>query len=145
VWKQLFSAIWKTFRSDFSEILGNLQRHRRLVESQANIVEFEQLFNELERARVAAEKQHQLQNENEQRHRRAMVQSWLSAASFEHDQERGLEVRKNCPPSGTWLLKEISMKKWLDPSFPAQPSLWLTGIPGSGNKICPMRVIFKPH
>jgi hypothetical protein len=116
---------------------------RRLVESQASIAEFEQLFNELERARVTAEKQHQLQNENEQCHRRAMVQSWLSAAGFEHDQERGREARKDRPTSGSWLLKEIPMKKWLDPAFSAQPFLWLSGIPGSGNTICSPPVILK--
>jgi hypothetical protein len=132
VWKQLFQATWKTFRTRFGGLLANLQRHGRLVESQANLIEFEQLFEELERARVTAEAEYQRRKDDEDRHRRVMVRNWLSAASVEADQEAGINARKNYPESGRWLLGNSRMQAWLNAEFCAVTLLWLHGIPGAG-------------
>ena len=132
MWKQLFQATWKNFRAEFSGLLANLQRHGRLVESQANLLEFEQLFREMEKARTAAEADYQCRTIEEERHRRITVRNWLSAASVDTDQEKGVNARKDCPGSGRWLLEHNCMQAWFNMEFCATPLLWLSGIPGAG-------------
>jgi len=132
VWKQLFQATWKTFRAEFSGLLANLQRHGRLIESQANLLEFEQLFQEMEKARTTAEAEYQRRAIEEERYRRIAVRHWLSAANVDDDQERGVIARKDCPGSGRWLLGHNCMQAWFNVEFCATPLLWLNGIPGAG-------------
>jgi hypothetical protein len=128
VWKQLFHATWKSFRTQFSGILENLRRHRRLVEGQANLAQFE----EFQRARVTAEAEFRNLQDAEQRHRRITVRDWLSAANTDIDQEKGANVRSDYPNTGRWLLANHHMQAWLNPEFCSTPLLWLNGIPGAG-------------
>lgn len=132
MWKQLFQATWKSFRTQFSGLIANLRRHTLLVESQANLVEFEELFQALERARATAEAEYQRRTEDEERHRQIIVRNWLSAASTDADQEKGLNARKDCPNSGRWLLENQYMQAWFNVEFCTTPMLWLNGIPGAG-------------
>lgn len=132
VWRQLFQATWKTFRIEFSAILQNLQRHGRLVESQANLIEFEQIFQELEKQRAAAEAEFESRRTQEERQRRIAVWGWLSAARTESDQEKGVDIRKEDPSSGRWLLRNSHMQGWLHPEFCSVPLLCVYGIPGAG-------------
>jgi len=103
-----------------------------LIESQANLVEFEQLFQELERARTVAEAEYQRRRNDEERHRRITVRNWLSAASTDADQDRCVNARKDYPGSGHWLLENNRMQAWFNTEFCATPLLWLYGIPGAG-------------
>lgn len=110
----------------------NIQRHGRLVESQANLIEFEQLFQELQRQRVAAEAEFKHGRAEEKRQRRIVVRNWFSAAGTDSDQVKGLETRKAYPGSGCWLLKNNLMQAWINPEFCSIPLLWVNGIPGAG-------------
>ncbi|PMD12225.1 hypothetical protein NA56DRAFT_756767 [Hyaloscypha hepaticicola] len=134
-WRQLFNATWKTFRTEFSGLLVNIQRHGRLVESQANLVEFEQLFHQMEMGRVAAKADFQRRKEEEERNRRIAVRNWLSAASTDVDQERGVSVRKHNPGSGRWLLGNNQVQGWFNPEFCSAPVVWINGIPGAGKTV----------
>ncbi len=109
-----------------------MQRHGRLVESQANLVEFEQLFHQMEMGRAAAEADFKRRNEEEERHRRITVRNWLSAANTDVDQERGVTTRKQNPESGRWLLENNLLQSWFSPDLCSVPLLWINGIPGAG-------------
>jgi hypothetical protein len=134
-WRQLFHATWKTFRAEFTGILANIQRHGRLVESQANLVEFEQLFHQMEMGRAAAEADFQRRKEEEGRHRRITVRNWLSAASIDVDQERGVSSRSQNLNSGRWLLGNNQVQGWFSVKLCSEPLLWIHGIPGAGKLI----------
>jgi hypothetical protein len=131
-WRQLFHATWKTFRAEFSGLIANLQRHGRLVESQANLVEFEQLFHQMEMGRAAAEADFQRRNEEEQRHRRITVRNWLSAACTDVDQEKGVTTREQSPGSGRWILQNSRIQGWFNQELSSTSLLWINGIPGAG-------------
>jgi hypothetical protein len=131
-WQQLFHATWKTFRAEFSGLLANIQRHGRLVESQANLLEFEQLFHQMEMGRAAAEAEFQRHKEEEERKRRIAVQNWLSAVSTDVDQERGVTTRKQNPGSGRWLIENNHIRNWFNPELCSAPLLWINGRPGAG-------------
>jgi hypothetical protein len=128
VWRQLFQATWKTFRTRFSGILDNLRRHKLLVESQASLTQFE----EFERARVTAKEEFRAMRDNEGKRRKIAVRDWLGAASSEADQENYANVRLQYPGTGRWLLQIQHVQAWLDPNSSSIPLLWLTGIPGAG-------------
>ncbi|OCL10848.1 hypothetical protein AOQ84DRAFT_425849, partial [Glonium stellatum] len=115
IWKQLFQATWKTFRTKFSGLVENMRRHQRLLESQAslvqsiqlrelNIAHFEQLFQDL-------------------------------------DYENFSRKLKNYPESGLWLVNDGRMQSWLNPDMCGSPLLWVTGIPGAGKTILASRII----
>ena len=132
MWKQLFQATWKTFRTRFSGLLENLRRHRQLVESQASIVQFEELFQELQRGRVRAEAEFRSLKDVEKSRRLNTVGVWLSAASASVDQEMYSKKRRKYPWSGRWLLNDNRFQAWFDPEACATPLLWVNGIPGAG-------------
>jgi hypothetical protein len=131
-WRQLFHATWKTFRVEFSGILMNIQRHGRLVESQVNLVEFEQLFHQMEMGRAASKADFQRRNEEEERYRRITVRNWLSMASTDVDQEKGVAAREQNPGSGRWLLENNQVQSWLTPELCPEALLWINGIPRAG-------------
>jgi hypothetical protein len=131
VWKQLFHATWKTFRTKFSGILANLRRHKLLVESQANIIQFE----EIQRARTAAEAHVRALQEAELKNMQVVLRSWLSAASSDMDQENAAKVRGDYPNTGRWLLTKDLVRSWCEPNSSSIPLLWLNGKPGAGMKI----------
>ncbi|KAI9779019.1 MAG: hypothetical protein M1816_003779 [Peltula sp. TS41687] len=135
VWKQVFQATWKTFRTEFSGLFMNLQRHGRLLENHANLIQFEQLYQELQIQRTAAEAEICRNKAGEEGQRRLSVWSWLSAARSESDQEKGVDTRKDYPDSGRWLLRSNLMQAWLNPEFCSTPLLWVNGIPGAGNHL----------
>jgi hypothetical protein len=43
VWKQLFHALRKSFNTEFSATLRNMREYQKLIESQANIAQLEEL------------------------------------------------------------------------------------------------------
>jgi hypothetical protein len=115
--------------------LANIQRHGRLVESQANLVEFEQLFHQMEMGRAAAEADFQRRKEEDGRNRRITVRNWLSAASTDVDQDRGVSSRSLNPDSGRWLLRNNQVQGWFSPELCSESLLWIHGIPGAGKLV----------
>jgi hypothetical protein len=130
-WKKLFLATWKTFRTRFQYILDNLKRHKSLVESQANLLEFEQF----QVARAAAERNFLHAHDAESKRRLIEITRKLSPANCNVDHEYAAKKRKKYPNTGKWLLCEREFKLWANIQVPATPLLWLKGIPGAGKFI----------
>jgi hypothetical protein len=129
VWKQIFAATWKTHKSQFSSIIGNLAKHRHLIETQASLSEIESArkAREIQRDHYEAELGH------EDMRRRREVNNWLRAPRMEDEQHEFDKLRAKYPGTGEWLLEHPVFKDWFDPQFAViPPLLWLNGIPGAG-------------
>ena len=105
-----------------------MQQHRRLIESQAGIVEFE----EIQKIRKLAEVEFQNVRDADLDRRLSKVLQWLSPASSETIQESCEKARSEYPRTGKWLLTDDKFSKWFHPNFCSNPLLWLSGIPGAG-------------
>jgi hypothetical protein len=127
-WKQLFTATWKDFQASFKPILGDILRHRELIESTAS----------LERLQEARDARLQSQTkfaaiELGQNHTKMLdVIQWLSATDSDTDQEVFTSTRHDIPDTGRWILNETKVKSWLDPNQSSVPIIWLNGKPGAG-------------
>jgi len=150
VWKQLFQATWKTFRTKFSGLLENIRRNQHLVESQANLIQFkqlkeanlahfEQLFQELHAARLKAEAESRSIEDMEKSRRLGTLRAWLSAAPASSDYENFIRKLKDYPESGLWLANDDRIQSWLNPDTCGSPLLWVNGIPGAGASPLPPR------
>lgn len=106
----------------------NLQRHKWLIESQANVLEIQAS----QVARAAAEKAFDadiLARSNEQR---LAVRTWLSARNVKLDHEACISMRAEYPTTGLWILEKPAIEKWHDKQDTTVPLVWLHGIPGAG-------------
>lgn len=131
-WKLLFQASWKTFQTDISVLTANLQRTTRLIEGEATLRNIEQA----ERTRLITESEFLSMREEENRRRRIIVLSWLSAVSSDIDQEQRSRDGGEYPGTGQWLLADNRTKNWLSGN-PTAHILWITGILGAGQpSIC---------
>ena len=128
MWRKLFDSLWKSFHTEFSQILCNLRQHRRSLESQATLIQFSEILSAQEKSRTDLNKI--LESDNHRR--RDVVYQWLCAAKTEVDQETYAGVRKEYPETGRWLLEVEDFTAWFDPDFCSNPLLWLSGIPGAG-------------
>jgi hypothetical protein len=106
-----------------------MRQHKHLIESQASIVEFE----EIQKLRKVADVEFQNARDADLDRRRSKVMQWLSPASSETIQEGCEKARWEYPGTGQWLLRDDRFQRWFDPSFCSNPLLWLSGIPGAGN------------
>jgi hypothetical protein len=127
-WRQVFQAVWKGFTLKLDELKDNMERHRRLVESQASIVQFE----ESQKARKLAESQFRELQDVFVRRRWPEVQGWLSAYNSKIQHQLCTKAKEECPGSGQWLLTDVRFQKWSDLVYCSTPLLWLNGIPGAG-------------
>lgn len=141
VWKQIFQAAWKTYRTTFNAILVNLQRHKHLVENQASLIHFEQYQED----RVKTEANFRKIQEEGDRHQRMTLANWLSGADSMEDQRRASSARTKWPQSGLWLLQDDQVKRWMEASYPLSPCLWINGKPGSGKQFQRMRRCLYPN
>jgi len=128
----------------------NIRRNQRLVESQANLVQFkqlreenlvhfEQLFQELQTARLEAEAKSRSFEDAEKSRRSGILRAWLSAAPASSDYETFSRKLKNYPGSGLWLVNDDRMQSWLNPDSCGSPLMWVNGIPGAGVSFLPLR------
>lgn len=131
MWKQIFHATWKTFRPKFQATLSNLQRHKILLENQANLLFFQQYQVDREKTELEFRNiEHQTEL-----NRQSAVANWLAQADSESDQRVAASVRQENSGSGRWLLEQQQMKRWLDPKYTLLPLLWINGRPGAGKTI----------
>ena len=138
MWKKIFHATWKTFRSDFDHILQNIKRHNNLIKNQANLIHFERTQEAFEKAheeRSKAEEERWSRTEAENRRRYLAVQEWLSPAPFEQDLEKYSSVRASCSGTGRWLLDNDRFKSWFHPDCCSTRLLWISGKPGAGKTV----------
>ncbi len=127
-WQQLFQSCWMNFKSRFEHILDNLERHKKLVENEASLLEIEAA----QAMRAAAETQFEKLAEQEEKLERIAVTAWLDGAKSHLDQHNAKAEREAFPESGKWLLSRPQMKAWLDLSSVDKALLWIRGIPGAG-------------
>jgi hypothetical protein len=108
--------------------LDDLQRHKTLIESQANILQIQQA----QAARIANEKAFEKISIAERHEQYVVVQNWLSAVNTKVDHEGFAAMRLEYPSTGQWVLNKEAVKVWLNPDNSAVPIVWLQGIPGAG-------------
>ncbi|KAH8652695.1 hypothetical protein BGZ60DRAFT_533558 [Tricladium varicosporioides] len=138
MWKQLFEATWKTYRTKFSGLIENMHQHKSLIDRQATLSDIE----ESRKARTEINEQLAAVRESQNQAGRDTVKNWLRPASFQSDQDRYSRVRDEYPNTGKWLLAHESFKSWFDPVYAAiPPLLWLNGKPGAGKTILSSLVI----
>jgi hypothetical protein len=133
VWKKLYHATWKTFKTRFSGLIENMSQHRSLIERQAELSEIE----EARKAREKSDANFKTIIESQAHLRRQAVYNWFRAPSVESDQHHFSGIREEYPHTGRWLLALENFKNWFDPQFPSiPPLLWLNGKPGTGKFFC---------
>ncbi|KAF2807330.1 putative zinc finger protein [Mytilinidion resinicola] len=138
LWKQMFDATWKTYKSRFSGIISNMSRHRSLIENQATLSQIED-FRE---SRLIENDRFEAEIKNEELRRSHSVYNWLRATSIDTDQYHLSKIRADYPGTGRWLLVNPTFKKWFDPQYATiPPLLWLNGIPGAGKSVLASLVV----
>lgn len=129
MWKQLFHATWKTYKSRFDPLIENIQGHSRLVHQQASLAQIE----DFRRQRTTQDLQLQTLLETQQAQQLREIYLWLRPHNVENDQHSYSEIRGEFPGTGQWILNKQCLKEWMDPQFPTiPPLLWMSGIPGAG-------------
>ena len=131
VWRQVFRSVWKDFKTRFQNILDRLRRHREVIESQANLLHFQQY--QLDRAK-RLEDLHRSENERRQKNYKEALE-WISGADTNLDHESACAARSEYPGSGRWILKHSKLQNWKEANEPVSSILWLNGIPGAGKLI----------
>ncbi|KAI2464722.1 hypothetical protein F4781DRAFT_411946 [Annulohypoxylon bovei var. microspora] len=131
LWKQLFQATWRGFTTKIRYLRDNLGRHKRLIESHATIVQFE----EIQQIRENERRKFEVDQRVETDRRRLRVIQWLSSYSMETLQEKYKETRSICSDSGRWLINDPQFQNWLDPNQSLRPLLWINGKPGAGKTV----------
>ena len=127
-WKKLFHSSWKTFKTQFQYLLGSLSRHKSLIENQASLLDYEQS----KLARVAAENSFGDIAKAEKKRRSLAVTDKIRPPNSRIDQDKAKETRQEYPESGKWILRQASLRDWMDLNRPNLPLLWVNGIPGAG-------------
>lgn len=127
MWKQIFQAAWRGFRSKIDLIKSRMRRNSGLIRSEASLAEFE----EVRMKHQAMMDEFDCQRRAEFDRRRNYVTQWLCAPNTQAVHEEITEA-KICPDAGSWLVTDHRFKKWLDPVFCDDPLLWMTGKPGAG-------------
>ncbi|KAK4205422.1 hypothetical protein QBC40DRAFT_260708 [Triangularia verruculosa] len=127
-WRTFFDVTWNNFQTRFSEPINNLKRHRHLLESHANLTVLEEVLA----ARDMQAETLKLQREEAKHQQRSRVCTWLAHEDMMADQEHYVDLRKEYPGTGTWILNRHPVKAWLDIGTGTDPMVWLTGIPGAG-------------
>ena len=108
--------------------MNNLRRHRKILENYAQLTTLERI-SALSNDQTEALKLQRLEANRQQRDR---VRTWLSPEDMMADQERYMQLRREYPGTGGWILRKNLVMTWLDLSTNVNPVLWLTGIPGAG-------------
>ena len=106
-------------------------RHKKLLESEATLVNYQEAKRQREEARDAQLKA----EEAEQKRLINDINGWLKPAESLQDYEQYLNVRQNPPgtdSTGRWILRARKVKAWLDPTVTNVPIIWLYGIVGAG-------------
>ena len=144
-WKQLWRSVWKDFQTRFKRLLEGLGRHRELIQSQANLLHFQQYQMDREKLLLQVqqyetdreifiedlEKREKIEHEEKY----MAVRKWLSGAESSLDHEDACSAWHQYPGTGKWILKNEHIQNWREASSPRDSSLWINGIPGAGKTV----------
>jgi hypothetical protein len=128
VWRQLFQACWKTFRTRFNPVVEDIRRHKRLIETQASLSHFE----EIQRSSTLMEEEFRNIRDAEDLRRLRETSEWLAAADMTETQELKSSSRAEYPQVCQWILREGIFQKWFDLNSDEHHLIWINGIPGAG-------------
>jgi hypothetical protein len=124
-----YSALFgKISNARFKHLISNLQRHKTLIKSLANVLEIKASHE----ARDLAEKAFQDADKARKDNQRVAVRTWLSARNVQLDHDVYTEVRKLYPSTGLWVLQKTAIAAWLDNQHTSGCFVWINGIPGAG-------------
>ncbi|KAF8454286.1 hypothetical protein BDZ91DRAFT_562030 [Kalaharituber pfeilii] len=130
-WNLIFRAAWKDLAECLKQIRDKLSWHKELIESQASLVEFKNAQQARELERRAFER-----DESENKRRRMVeITNWLAAADTRGDQETFEALRHEYPGTGSWVLRDTRIRRWLDATNMTDTELWLFGKPGAGKTV----------
>jgi hypothetical protein len=146
VWLQLWRSVWKDFQTRFKRLLEGLGRHRELIQSQADLLHFQQYQMDREKLLLQFQ-QYQVDRQNfiedlekrektEQEEKYMAVRKWLSGAKSSLDHEDACSAWRKYPGTGKWILKNEYIRNWREVPSPRDTSqLWINGIPGAGKTV----------
>lgn len=147
-WHILLDCLWSDFEGRFKVILGNLKRHKELLDREAITSEMQQassarkaqeqkldgltdmLSKEIQdadtsRKRIELEYSESEKTRTEQQ--RIAVVHWIDGIDCEDEKEKTIMYRHL--NTGRWLFERIEFKNWFNGSSGV---LWLAGKPGCG-------------
>ncbi|KAF4484481.1 Ankyrin repeat and KH domain-containing protein 1 [Colletotrichum fructicola Nara gc5] len=133
-WKDLVSAVWKTFESSFGPIIQSLQSRRELLESEKLSASLSDIQTILHGINQIQQQQASIMNEeaNEKhRLRIARIKEKLKAPDYFMDQEISTENRQGAE-TGQWITGNPIFQAWNDKMSHGHSVLYLNGIPGAG-------------
>jgi hypothetical protein len=129
--KQLWRSAWKDFQTRFKRLLEGLGRHREIIQSQANLLHFQQY--QMDRRKFIEDLVKREQTEQEEKY--IAVRKWISGAESSLDHEDACSAWRKYTGTGKWILKTEHIRNWRDAQPPRDSSLWINGIPGAGKTV----------
>ncbi|KAI5820878.1 hypothetical protein BZA77DRAFT_300146 [Pyronema omphalodes] len=133
----LFASMWKDFKARFQKISDSLERHSRLIECHASLLEYQAAQD----SRRQAELNFDERRKDERKQQMVSVTEWLMPTDMKNDQERYTTIRKLYPSTCTWIFEQQDVIKWRNSSHREDSTFWLYGIPGSGKTILASAII----
>ncbi|OQV01238.1 NACHT domain-containing protein [Cladophialophora immunda] len=144
-WRQLFRSAWGDFKTKLDGILRNLDRHRRLIESQFNLLQARQheahhtdLLNEIQNLEQQVRKAGDwLKSREESRKAEQLsgIRDWIAGNNTSDSHELALRDREDYAQTGLWITQNEKVSSWLTDDLPRSSILWMHGIPGAGKTI----------
>jgi hypothetical protein len=141
--------VWKDFKTRFQHILDGLRGHWELIESQANLLHFQQYqgdslkvldhIQQYQHDRLIVLDQLWRWEEAERHKKYIAVMEWVAGAQTKIDHDSACDARSGYPRSGRWILKNPHLENWKAADPPLYSILWLKGIPGAGMWKLPLR------
>ncbi|KAF4859793.1 Vegetative incompatibility protein HET-E-1 [Colletotrichum siamense] len=133
-WKDLVSAVWKTFESSFGPIIQSLQSRRELLESEklsASLSDIQTILHGINQ--IQQQQASIMYEEANEKHRLriARIKEKLKAPDYFMDQEISTENRKGAE-AGQWITANPIFQAWNDKISHGHSVLYLNGIPGAG-------------
>jgi hypothetical protein len=143
----VFHSSWKTFKTRFGPILGDLKRHRELISDEKLTIsisesrdfrefaeeKLEALSKALKELRLEEDEQRILKLQEQRNRRLQFVLNKFDVADCERDLEHARRERRHHSSSGNWIFDHPLFKQWLDLTISRNNTLYLSGIPGAGS------------
>ena len=129
--KQLWRSAWKDFQTRFKRLLEGLGRHREIIQSQANLLHFQQY--QMDRRKFIEDLDKREKTEREEKY--IAVRKWMSGAESSLDHEDACKAWRKYTGTGKWILKNEHVRNWREAQSPTESSLWINGVPGAGKTV----------
>lgn len=130
--------MWKDFETKFGGVLKSLQRHKDLIEQRASLAQYRKYREDMDLLKAKLMKDVGEEQDKKMR----TVREWLSAGDQQEvDHNNFCGIRKEFPTTGSWILKDDSIRDWLDADVPISPITWINGISGAGKTILASAII----